>query len=104
MFFSIVIPVYNRETHIGRTVASALAQTFGDYELILVDDCSTDNSLAVIRRFAASNVRVISRDKPGGVGGARNPGVAVARGDWIVFLDSDDELVPRALDVMFERA
>jgi glycosyltransferase involved in cell wall biosynthesis len=104
MFFSIVIPVYNRETHIGRAVASALAQTFGDYELILVDDCSTDNSLAVMQGFAAPNVRIVTRDKLGGVGGARNTGVAVAQGDWIVFLDSDDELVPGGLDIMFERA
>src|SRR5689334_11061097 len=100
MFFSIVIPVHNRERHIRRAVASALAQTFGDYELILVDDCSTDTSLAVMQGLAAPNVRVVTRDKRGGVGGARNTGIAVARGDWIVFLDSDDELVPGALAVM----
>lgn len=104
MFFSIVIPVHNRETHIRRAVASALAQTFGDYELILVDDCSTDSSLAVMRSLAAPNVQVLARDKRGGVGGARNTGIAAARGDWVVLLDSDDELVPGALDIMFERA
>ncbi len=104
MFFSIVIPVYNREKHVGRAAASALAQTFGDFELILVDDCSSDNSLTLIRGFSAPNVQIIARDKPGGVGGARNTGIAAARGEWIVFLDSDDELVPGALDVMFERA
>lgn len=104
MFFSIVIPVHNRETPIRRAVASALAQTFGDYELILVDDGSTDTSLTVMRGFAAPNVQVIARDISGGVGAARNTGIAAARGDWVVFLDSDDELVPGALDVMSQRA
>ncbi len=104
MFFSIVMPVYNREGFVRRAVASVLAQAFDDYELILVDDCSTDNSLTVMRGFAAPNVRIIARDKPGRTGGARNTGIAAARGDWIVFLDSDDELVPGALAIMFEQA
>jgi glycosyltransferase involved in cell wall biosynthesis len=104
MFFSIVMPVYNRERHVGRSVASVLTQAFDDYELILVDDCSTDNSLAVMRGFEASNVRVIARKKSGGAGGARNTGIAAALGEWIVLLDSDDELVPGALARLFERA
>jgi len=104
MFFSIVMPVQNRERFVGRSVASVLAQTFADCELILVDDCSTDNSLTVMRGFEAPNVNVIARDKPGGPGGARNTGIAAARGEWIVLLDSDDELVPGALALLFEQA
>src|SRR5579871_280379 len=104
MFFSVVMPVYNRERHVGRSVASVLGQAFDDYELILVDDCSTDSSLTMMRSFEAPNVKVIARNKSGGAGAARNTGIAAARGEWIVLLDSDDELVPGALATLSARA
>ena len=103
MLFSIIVPVFNRERLIDRCIASVAAQDFDDYELILIDDCSTDNSLAVLRRAEAPNARVIALAKNQGVGGARNVGVAEARGDWIVFLDSDDELVPGALRILHDQ-
>ena len=104
MFFSIVVPVYNREKLIRRCVASVRAQDFSDYELILVDDSSVDNSLAEMRKLEAPDVKIIARTTTGGTGGARNSGVAAADGVWIVFLDSDDELVPGALATLFEAA
>ena len=99
MLFSIVVPVFNREKLIRRCIASVAAQDFGDYELILVDDCSTDNSLAVLRQAEAPNVRVIALPRNLSTGGARNAGIAAARGEWIILLDSDDELVPDALAI-----
>jgi glycosyltransferase involved in cell wall biosynthesis len=104
MFFSIVVPVYNREKLIRRCVASVRAQDFSDYELVLVDDGSADNSLAEMRKLEAPDLKIIARRTTGGTGGARNTGVAAAEGDWIVFLDSDDELVPGALATLFEAA
>ncbi len=103
MLFSIVVPVFNREKLIRRCIASVAAQDFADYELILVDDCSTDNSLAVLRQAEAANVTVVALARNEGVGGARNAGVAAASGEWIVFLDSDDELVPGALAILRDR-
>jgi glycosyltransferase involved in cell wall biosynthesis len=104
MFFSIVVPVYNREKLVRRCVASVRAQDFSDYELVLVDDRSADNSLAEMRKLEAPDLKIIARTATGGTGGARNTGVAAARGEWIVFLDSDDELVPDALATLFEAA
>ena len=104
MFFSIIVPVYNRERLIGRCVASVLSQDVDDFELILVDDGSTDGSLARMRRFGDPRIRVFQQGINQGVGRARNAGVDASEGAWIVFLDSDDELVPGALGRMRELA
>jgi glycosyltransferase involved in cell wall biosynthesis len=104
MLFSIIVPVHNREKQIGRCVASVTGQQFSDWELILVDDRSSDGSLALMRTMTGPNLKVIARDKQSGTGEARNTGVAAARGDWIIFLDSDDELVPGALPIIAEHA
>ncbi len=104
MLFSIIVPVHNREKQIARSVASVTGQQFTDWELILVDDRSTDGSLALMRTMTASNLKVIARDVQRGTGEARNTGVAAAQGEWIIFLDSDDELVPGALSALAEHA
>ena len=100
MLFSIVVPVYNRAAKIGRCVASVLGQDFDDYELILVDDGSTDDSSARMRALSDRHVRTLFNEHNRGTGPARNTGVDAARGDWIIFLDSDDELVPGALAII----
>src|SRR5579862_4482573 len=97
MLISVVVPVFNREPVLRRCVDSVLAQEFGDFELILVDDGSTDNSLRRLREYGDPRVRVLARERNMGVGAARNAGVEIAGGEWLVFLDSDDELVPGAL-------
>ena len=96
MPLSIVVPVYNRATLIGRCVASVLTQAFGDYELILVDDASTDDSLARMREFSDPRIRIVQHERNRGTGAGRNTGIDAARGEWIVFLDSDDELMKGA--------
>jgi glycosyltransferase involved in cell wall biosynthesis len=104
MFFSIIVPVYNRERLIGRCLESLLSQDFGDFELVLVDDASTDRSLARMREHRDGRIRILEQKINLGVGPARNAGAAAARGDWIIFVDSDDELVPGALARIHELA
>ncbi len=89
MFFSVVIPVYNKQSCIAKTIGSVLNQTHGDFELIIVDDGSTDGTLEVVKTFSDERIRVIEKAN-GGVSSARNAGIAAARHDWIAFLDGDD--------------
>lgn len=98
-FFSVVIPVYNKEPHIARAINSVLNQTFQDFELIIVCDPSTDNSNAEVAKFTDPRIRVFHRDQPGPGGyAARNLGIKQAKAEWIAFLDADDEWYPDHLD------
>jgi glycosyltransferase involved in cell wall biosynthesis len=91
-FFSVVIPVYNKAPHIHRALSSVAGQTFADFEIIVVDDASTDGSLDEIRKFADPRIQVFQRTSPGAGGyAARNLGIARSRADWVAFLDADDE-------------
>jgi glycosyltransferase involved in cell wall biosynthesis len=98
---SVVIPAYNVERHIGETVASVLAQTLREFELIVVDDGSSDGTAAEIRRFADPRLRAITKSN-GGVSAARNTGLAACSAPLVVFLDGDDLLTPGALEIMCE--
>ncbi len=90
---SIIIPCYNAEPWLAETLESALAQTWPNKEVILVDDGSTDGSRAVAERFAPRGVAVITQPNQGAAA-ARNTGLARARGDFVQFLDADDLLAP----------
>ncbi len=104
-FFSVVIPVYNKAPCLERSIGSVLAQTFADFELLLVDDASTDASLDEIRKFSDPRIRLVHRDVPGPGGyAARNLGIAESRADWVAFLDADDEWYPQHLGVLYELA
>ncbi len=92
---SVVIPAFNGERFIGRTIESALAQTYSNAEIIVVDDGSTDATLEVVRRFG-DRVRCLRQSNQGGAA-ARNQGVSAARGDWVAFLDQDDLWRPEKL-------
>lgn len=102
-FFSVIIPVYNKGPHVGRAVRSALRQTCGDFELILVDDASTDNSMDEIGKFDDPRIRIYHRSEsgPGGYA-ARNLGTEKARAEWVAFLDADDEWFPEHLQKHLE--
>ena len=90
MKVSVVVPVYNAATYLEQCLDSILAQTFTDFELLLVDDCSTDDSGQICDRYASnSQVRVVHLTERLGVSTARNIGVKNARGDLIAFIDSD---------------
>ena len=100
-FFSVVVPVYNKAPFLERSIKSILGQTCTDFELILVNDASTDESLNEIRRFSDSRIRLFHRDVPGAGGyAARNLGIAESRAEWVAFLDADDEWYPEHLDVL----
>ena len=103
-FFSIIMPVYNRAAVVGRAIRSCLSQEFPSFEIVAVDDASSDDSAAAIRAFSDPRVRLIVHERNRGCGPARNSGMAAATGEWFVFLDSDDELLPGALDAMHRRA
>lgn len=94
---SVIVPLYNKESIIERSLNSVLSQDYNDYELIVVDDGSTDNSVEIIRAIQDPRIQLISQEN-GGPSSARNTGVKHAEGDWIMFLDADDELLPGALN------
>ncbi|MCD8236258.1 MAG: glycosyltransferase [Prevotellaceae bacterium] len=93
-YISVIIPVYNAESCLNRCIDSILVQTFADFELLLIDDGSKDNSGRICDEYAEkdSRVRVFHKEN-GGVSSARNMGLDNARGEWITFVDADDRLV-----------
>jgi glycosyltransferase involved in cell wall biosynthesis len=100
--FSVVIPLYNKEHTIVRTLASVLIQTYSEFEIIVVNDGSTDKGIGVIKNFTSDDrIRIIEQDNQG-VSAARNKGVACAKYDYIAFLDGDDEWLPGYLEKMKE--
>jgi teichuronic acid biosynthesis glycosyltransferase TuaG len=98
---SVVMPLYNSAPYMRESIGSVLKQTFQDWELILIDDCSGDESLAVAREFSAtdSRIRTIALPQNRGGGEARNAGIAAAEGRYIAFLDSDDLWDGRKLEI-----
>ena len=89
--FSIIIAAYNVEKYIERSIKSVLEQTFKNYELIVVDDCSTDNTAKIIENFK-DEITYIKHEKNKFLGGVRNTGILTAKGEYIIFLDGDDFL------------
>lgn len=99
--FSVVLPVHNKGNYVTDAIASVVAQSVTDFELIVVDDASSDDSLIKIRRFEDERMRVLKRDIPGPGGyAARNLALEYAKGEWIAFLDADDEWYPDHLSVL----
>lgn len=98
-FVSIIVPVYNGQTHIGKCIASLLNQTYINIEIIVVNDGSTDKTKEIISEWAAKHKRVVVINKENeGVSVARNIGLKVAKGDYILFVDSDDNLKVSAVE------
>jgi len=93
---SVVIPAFNAGRFIKRTIESVLSQTYRDFEIIVVDDGSTDNTAEVVRSYGPK-VRYIYQENAGD-GPSRNTGISAAKGDWIAFLDHDDEWLPEKLE------
>lgn len=99
--FSVVIPSYNNVETIGSAIRSVLNQTRSDFELIVVDDRSTDATSEVVRSFLTNErITLVTRDENGGESAARNTGIARAQGKYVCFLDSDDLWLPRYLETM----
>ena len=94
---SIVMPAYNREAYIGDSIRSVLAQTFGNWELLVVDDASTDRTSAVVESFRDPRIRLFRHERNHGAALSRNHALREARGKWVAFLDSDDLWHPEKL-------
>ena len=99
---SVITPTFNRAKLIGRAIKSVLAQTYEDFELIIVDDNSTDDTQQVVASFADERIRYLRQEHNQGQNPALNMGVRAARGQKIAFLDSDDEWLPTYLERMLE--
>ena len=101
---SIIIPLYNKATSIKRTIHSVLSQSYTDFELIIINDGSTDNSAEIVnKQFYDKRIRYIYQDNAG-VSSARNRGIKEAIGEWILFLDADDILYPNALKILISKS
>lgn len=101
MKISVIIPLYNKEHYIENTIKSVLYQTFSDFEVIVINDGSTDNSTKIVESFTDSRIKLIMQ-KNKGVSAARNRGIREAIGDFIAFLDADDTWYPDYLETMIK--
>lgn len=102
---SIITPCYNAEKYLAQTIESVLVQTFRDWEMLVVDDCSSDGSAEIIRSYARKDPRIIylkTDKRSGSPTGPRNLGIQNARGRYIAFLDSDDLWLPDKLERQLE--
>ncbi len=102
---SVIIPAYNRDKILKRAINSIVAQTFQNWELIVVDDCSTDNTFDVVNSFMVNNerIRYHKLESNSGANAARNRGIKLANADILSFLDSDDEMHPLNLEKQHEK-
>ena len=102
---SIIVPIYNIEGYIRECIDSILAQTYSDFELILVDDGSPDNCGRICDEYAEKDVRIkVIHKENGGLTSARNAGLSVAKGDWIMHVDGDDWIEPDMIESLIEAA
>lgn len=101
---SIIIPTYNCEDYIAQALESVFAQTYSNFEIILVDDASTDSTLKIARSFRDPRLKIFARPKNEGVSSVRNCGIRQAQGKWIALLDSDDWYAPERLENLLEIA
>ena len=97
---SVIVPIFNCDKYLNDSMGDVLRQTHKNIELILVNDGSTDNSAAICKQLAAedSRVKIINKEKSEGAGPARNSGLSVAEGEYIMFLDSDDRIEPDMIE------
>ncbi len=98
---SVIIPLYNKEKRIGITIKSVLMQSYNDFEVVIVDDGSTDRGPEIVLSFNDVRIHLIKQSN-GGPSKARNTGMKAALGEWVLLLDADDELLPNALQTFKE--
>jgi len=99
---SVVIPAYNRAATISRAIQSVLAQTYQDFELIVVDDGSTDSTCDVVATMPDHRIRLLHHEENLGAAAARNTGMTASNGKYIAWLDSDDEWLPEKLSIQLQ--
>ena len=104
---TVAIPLYNSEKYIERCLESVLSQTFKDIEILLINDCCTDNSIEVVEALMKRNttsikIRIVNQEINQGVGIARNRAIAEAKGEYLYFLDSDDVITPNCIQLLYD--
>ena len=99
MKISVIIPTYNRKKYIRRAIDSVIRQSYKPFEIIVIDDGSTDGTYELIKQSYSSSQISLKKQKNNGVSSARNKGIKLANGDWIAFLDSDDEWFKNKLEL-----
>lgn len=101
---SVITPAYNAEAYVAETIESVLAQTYTDWEMIIVDDCSTDRTYEIAVRYSENDgrIKVIRHENNSGVAAARNTALDAASGDYVAFLDSDDMWFPDKLRIQYD--
>ncbi len=102
-YFSVIIPTYNRANFIEKTIESVLNQTYQNFEIIVVDDGSTDNTLGVLEQYKNNNKIHVHHQKNAERGAARNKGISLAKGEYVIFLDSDDLFLEHYLELLFKK-
>ncbi|MES2864811.1 MAG: glycosyltransferase family 2 protein [Bacteroidota bacterium] len=100
-FFTVIIPLYNKEKYIENAIKSILNQTFTDFELLIVNDCSTDKSVEIASKFESEKIRIIHHEKNSGLAATRNTGIKKANSNYVTFLDADDLWKPHFLEKIF---
>ena len=101
---SVIVPMYNAEKYIKTCINSVLEQTFTDFELLLIDDCSTDKTLEIVKSYSDSRIKIIQNKKnTGNPGLARNIGIEAARGEFLYFIDADDAIIVSALETLYNK-
>lgn len=100
-FFSVIVPLYNKQNHVKDTIKSVLEQSFKDFEIVVVNDGSTDESMKVAESIEDNRIRLITQENAG-VSVARNRGIQEAKADYMVFLDADDIWLPEFLQTIHE--
>ena len=98
ILFSIIIPTYNRAAFISKAIESVLSQSYANWELIVIDDASTDNTFELLAHYTDPRIRVVKNEVNKERSVSRNIGIALAKGEYICFLDSDDYLLPKHLE------
>ena len=99
---SVLMPVYNGEKHIAAAIESVLGQTFSDFKLLVVDDCSTDSSIEIVKSFGDSRIQILKNDKNQGLSAALNRGIEISRSKYIARMDCDDICLPFRLEKQYE--
>jgi glycosyltransferase involved in cell wall biosynthesis len=98
--FSVIIPLYNKENYVQQTIESVLQQTFADFELIVVNDVSTDKSVAIVSQISDARIKLVENPKNSGLSTTRNHGISKASGEIITLLDADDLWLPTFLETI----
>ena len=101
-FFSIVVTAYNAEKYIKQCIFSVLNQNMGNFEIIIADDCSSDNTLKIIENFDDKRIKILKFAQNTGVSQCRNKALKISKGDYVLFLDADDKIFDNALKTAYE--